>query len=122
MPTHVLVTNDGRVLIRTNRLAGRSDMRPAILGDDGKLIVPPAKLAKEEPEPVVKTEQEVAPIVADETPLTAERLDAMEKPALQSYAKQRFGVDLDMRRSPETLRGQVWRLHEEKAAGVPEHA
>lgn len=99
----VLVTPKGRVLAWTARLAATAGMREAVM-EDGKLITSqgPAKT----PEPTVEA--------ADETPLTAERLDEMGKAELQAYAKKTFGVDLDMRRSAEALRGQVWKLHEDK--------
>lgn len=40
----------------------------------------------------------------------ADDLDQMDKEALQAYAKQHFGVDLDRRKSEATMRAEIREL------------
>ena len=103
MATRVLIRKDGHMVVWTPRLALNREFQEGLIDDTGELVK-----SAPSPKPAV-----VSGATMVKGRLTPEQLEQMTKREMADRAKELYGAALDVTKSAESLRGQLWKLQEQ---------
>ena len=104
-PTHLVRSDNGRIFTYTEQLASRPDMIEAFGLDEARMLSA-RRTGEDSPSPVEDDTGEDSTEQGDGTLV----ISKASKDELEAFARDEFGVELDKRKSLDTLRKDVMAL------------